>query len=201
MARTRVPPTKIPGAGTIYDYRGTDLLPPNGGKTPKTVMVEHIPVVPNMAGTQDFELLARVLKAQGLSLQAATDSAGNVALYNDLGTLCFQARGLNTASCGVEHMHATITEPWTTKQLRASAWLWVRAKVAHGIPYERARLGSGPGFARVLSKGHATHAAVSAAAGFHDRSDPGPGYSFPEVRRLARYYEEHGTFKGADDHR
>jgi hypothetical protein len=177
------------------------MLPPNGPKTPKTVMVEHIPVIANRPGISDFVILANVLKAQGLSLQAATDSAGNVALYNDLGTLCFQARGLNTASCGVEHMHATITEPWTKKQLRASAWLWVRAKVAHGIPYERARLGSGPGFARVLSKGHATHAAVSAAAGFHDRSDPGPGYSFPEVRRLARYYEEHGTFKGADDHR
>jgi hypothetical protein len=196
--RTRVPVEQIPGAGRLYDWRGTGMLPPNGGKTPKTVMVEHIPVVANQPGITDFETLARVLKVQGLSLQAATDSEGNVALYNDLGTLCFQARGLNTASCGVEHMHATITEPWSRRQFRAAAWLWVRAKRSHGIPYTRAVLGSGGhGIATVRAKGHATHQAVSAAAGFHDRSDPGPGFIFSEVRRLAEYFETHNTFKGA----
>ena len=47
-------------------------------------MIEHIPVIENVPGTDDFMTLTRVLDAQGLSLQAATDANGNVALYNPL---------------------------------------------------------------------------------------------------------------------
>jgi hypothetical protein len=185
------------GAGRIYDWRGTGLLPPNGGRIRPLVMVEHIPVVPNKAGTDDFITLANVLRAQGLSLQAATDSEGNVALYNSLDALCYQARGANSVSCGVEHMHMSVGEPWTRRQLRASAWLWQYAEREYAIPLRGARLASGPGVVRVLRRGHCSHRRVSQAAGFNDRSDPGPGYDWEYVARAARYFKQRGHFKGA----
>lgn len=185
------------GAGTVFDYRGTGVLPPNGGRINPLIMVEHIPVVPNRPGTEDFLILARVLKQQGLSLQAATDREGNVALYNHLNRLCFQARGANQVSCGVEHMHMSTGEEWTKKQLRASAWLWQYAEREFGIPLRVARLSSGRGRVGVQRRGHTSHQRVSAAAGFNDRSDPGPKYDWEYVAKAARFFKEHGHFEGA----
>lgn len=187
---------QLPGAGAVYDYRRTGLLAPNGGIIRPLIMVEHIPVVPNRKGLGDFVQLANVLKAQGLSLQAATDSEGNVALYTDLNRLCYQARGANSVSCGVEHMHMSIGEPWSKKQLRASAWLWQYAEREYAIPMRVANLGAGNRTVSVLSKGHTSHQRVSAAAGYHDRSDPGPGYDWEYVRKAALYFKRKGTFVG-----
>jgi hypothetical protein len=188
---------ELRGAGKIYDYRGTGLLPPNGGTIRPLIMVEHIPVVPNQQGTGDFVQLANVLKAQGLSLQAATDREGNVALYNRLDRLCFQAKGANSVSCGVEHMHMTVDEEWTKKQLRASAWLWQYAEREFGIPMRIARLGDGAGVVSVLRRGHTSHKRVSEAAGFNNRNDPGEGYRWAYVRHAAHFFKEHGHFEGA----
>jgi hypothetical protein len=187
---------ELRGAGKVFDYRGTGLLPANGGIIRPLIMVEHIPVVPNVKGTADFHTLANVLRAQRLSLQAATDREGNVALYNNLNRLCFQARGANQVSCGVEHMHMTIREEWTKKQLRASAWLWQYAEREFGIPLRVARLSSGPGRVGVLRRGHTSHRRVSIAAGFNDRSDPGPGYDWEYVRKAALFFKRHGHFVG-----
>ena len=187
---------ELRGAGKVYDYRGTGLLPANGGIIQPLIMVEHIPVVRNVKGTGDFRTLASVLKAQGLSLQAATDREGNVALYNNLNRLCFQARGANQVSCGVEHMHMTITEEWTKKQLRAAAWLWQYAEHQFGIPLRVARITSGPGRIGVLRRGHTSHRRVSMAAGFNDRSDPGPGFDWEYVRKAALFFKSHGHFVG-----
>ena len=187
---------QLRGAGKVYDYRGTGLLPANGGVIRPLIMVEHIPVVPNVKGTDDFRTLARVLRVQGLSLQAATDREGNVALYNPLNRLCFQARGANQVSCGVEHMHMSIGEEWTKRQLRASAWLWQYAEREFGIPLRVARLAAGPGRVGVLRRGHTSHRRVSAAAGFHDRVDPGPGYDWEYVRKAALFFKSHGHFEG-----
>lgn len=184
------------GAGKVYDFRGTGVLPPNGGLIHPLIMVEHIPIVPNVEGTADFHALANVLRAQGLSLQAATDREGNVALYNSLNRLCFQAKGANQVSCGVEHMHMTIAEDWSRKQLRASAWLWQFAEREFGIPLRVARITSGPGHIRVLRRGHTSHKRVAAAAGFHDRVDPGPGYDWEYVRKAALFFKRHGHFQG-----
>jgi hypothetical protein len=184
------------GAGKVYDFRGTGVLPPNGGLIHPLIMVEHIPIVPNVEGTADFHALANVLKAQGLSLQAATDREGNVALYNPLNRLCFQAKGANQVSCGVEHMHMTIAEDWSRKQLRASAWLWQFAEREFGIPLRVARITSGPGHIRVLRRGHTSHKRVAAAAGFYDRVDPGPGYDWEYVRKAALFFKRHGHFQG-----
>jgi len=185
---------ELRGAGKVFDFRGTGLLPPNGGTIQPLIMVEHIPVVPNVKGTDDFKTLANVLKAQGLSLQAATDREGNVALYNDLNKLCFQAKGANSLSCGVEHMHMTIHEDWTREQLRASAWLWQFAEREFGIPLRVARISSGPGRVGVLRRGHTSHRRVSAAAGFHDRVDPGVGYDWEYVREAAIFFKRHHHF-------
>jgi hypothetical protein len=187
---------ELRGAGKVFDYRGTGLLPPNGGIIQPLIMVEHIPVVRNVKGTEDFHTLARVLRSQGLSLQAATDSEGNVALYNHLNRLCFQARGANQVSCGVEHMHMTIGEEWSRLQLRASAWLWQYAEHMFGIPLRVARIVSGPGRVGVLRRGHTSHRRVSTAAGFNDRVDPGPGYDWEYVRKAALFYKSHGHFVG-----
>ena len=187
---------ELRGAGKVYDSRGTGLLPANGGIIQPLIMVEHIPVVRNVKGTGDFRTLASVLRAQGLSLQAATDREGNVALYNNLNRLCFQARGANQVSCGVEHMHMTIGEEWTKKQLRAAAWLWQYAEHQFGIPLRVARITSGPGRIGVLRRGHTSHRRVSMAAGFNDRSDPGPGYDWEYVRKAALFFKRHGHFVG-----
>jgi hypothetical protein len=188
---------KLSGAGTVFDFRGTGLLPPNGGRIPLLIMVEHIPVFPNKKGIEDFIGLAGVLRAQGLSLQAATDSEGNVAIYNNLNTLCFQAKGANSISCGVEHMHMTIAEPWTRAQLNASAWLWHYAHVVYGLPKQRAWLGHGNGLVTVKRKGHTGHRDVSHKAGFNDRSDPGPRYDWGYVNHAADFFARKRTFKGA----
>lgn len=188
----------VDGMGRVYDWRGTGLLPPNGGRISLQAIVHHIPVVPNLKGTEDFQLLARVLKNQGLSLQFATDREGNVAIYNNADSLCFQARGLNSLSCGIEHMHMTISEPWTERQYRAAAWIAWWVKRHHGIPYRNADLRSnGPGVARVAKTGHTTHAIEARVAGFNDRSDPGPNFRRPHVFELAEFYEKRRTFKNA----
>ena len=41
-------------------------------------------------------------------VQFSTDASGNVAMFTKANRLCFQARGANSVSCGIEHMHATI---------------------------------------------------------------------------------------------
>jgi N-acetyl-anhydromuramyl-L-alanine amidase AmpD len=188
----------VSGMGRVYDWRGTGLLPPSGGLIPLRAFVHHIPVVPNVAGISDFYTLANVLNAQRLSLQFATDREGNVALFNEANRLCYQARGLNSLSCGCEHMHMTITEPWTERQYRAAAWLtwWVHKN--HGLPMQLGWLkNAGPGLARVTRPGHVTHQHEADVAGFHDRTDPGRLFSRSHVFELAGWYETHRSFTHA----
>lgn len=187
---------QLKGAGKVFDYRNTGVLPASGGVIHPLIMVEHIPVIKNVPGQADFLTLARVLKDQGLSLQAATDAEGNVALYNPLNRLCFQARGANQVSCGVEHMHFSINEDWTRKQLCAAGWLWQLAEREFGIPMRIARIASGNGRVGVLKKGHTSHQRVSAAAGFNDRSDPGPKFDWEFVGKAARFFKSRGHFVG-----
>lgn len=189
----------VPGmGGRVFDYRGTGLCPPNGGRIRPLIMVEHIPVMHNRPGTDDLEALGRVLKQQGLAVQFATDREGNVAIYTRADELCYHARGANAISCGVEHMHYGVSEPWSERQCRAAAWLYVRVKRNYGIPYQAGRLaGDGYGRVKVVRRGHVSHRGVSAKAGYNDRSDPGPAYPWAHIRRLAAFYERRGSFRGA----
>jgi hypothetical protein len=184
------------GAGTVFDWRGTGLLPPNGGRIHLLLGIEHIPVVRNVKGIDDFVTLANVLKAQGLSLQTATDSEGNVALYNPLDSLCYQARGSNSCSYGTEHMHMTVTETWTKRQLRAAAWIWQYAEREYGIPPHTARVGRGNP-TPVWRKGHISHMAQARAAGFNDRVDPGAGFDVDYVGHCVSFFKRKGHFEGA----
>jgi len=189
---------KIGGGVRILDYRGTGLCPPNGGIIRPLIAVEHIPVIRNVAGVGDLITLGQVLKAQGLAVQSGTDAEGNVALYTTLNALCYHARGANQISTGTEHMHYGINEPWTERQCRAAAWLYVRQRRRLGIPTARGTIANGGGnTVRVITRGHVSHQAQSAAAGYNDRSDPGPAYPWAHVRRLARFYAERGTFRNA----
>lgn len=191
---------KIPGGVTVYDFRGTGLCPPvrdAAGKVVKIkplVAVEHIPVIRNVPGLGDFISLANTLRAQGLSLQSATDSEGNVCRYANLDDLCWQARGANAVSCGTEHMHLTIGEPWSEKQMRAAAYLAWLAHERQGIPLHNGVLIAGPGVVKVRRGGHVGHAYVSRAAGFNDRVDPGAGFNRQHMYELARYYDRHRRF-------
>lgn len=184
----------VPGLGKIFDFRGTGLCPPNGGRIRPLVMVHHIPVVRNVSGVADFLTLGRVLRGQGLAIQAATDAEGNVALYTRFDELCFGQRGANQLGCGVEHMHMTVGEPWTEKQMRAAAWCAAQVWTSYGVPPRAAVLAAGDRLVSVKRRGHTSHKTVSDLAGFRDRSDPGPGFSFAHLYELTRFFRQRGRF-------
>jgi hypothetical protein len=184
----------IPGmGGKVYDYRGTGLCPPNGGRIRPLFMVHHIPVVRNIAGTQDFVILGNILRGKGLAIQAATDAEGNVALYTRFDDFCYGHRGANQIACGVEHMHWDVNEPWPENHMRAAAWCAAQVWVSYSIPPRGAMLGKGR---PVVPKrrGHTTHKMVSDLASYNDRSDPGKGFNFPHLYELTRFFREHGRF-------
>jgi hypothetical protein len=180
----------IKGMGSIYDWRTSPWTPANGGRIRPLVFVQHIPVVSNIAGIADFVRLRDVLVAQGLMVQNATDAEGNVAMFTPMDVLCYQARGANQVSCGTEHMHASIGEEWSQKQFRAAAWLVNQALDKFGIPAFNGELGGGNGTVRVIQRGQVSHMRVSQAAGFNDRSDPGPGYDWERVRSYVLGWRE-----------
>lgn len=189
---------KIGGMGTVFDYRQITLKGGhvNGGKITPLVFVEHIPVIRQMSGRADLDVLWRVLVAQGLMVHNGDDAEGNVALYAPLDRLCFHARGVNSFSCGTEHMHLTTLEDWTEKQLNAAAYLSHRAHQHHDLPRRHGRLGDGQGFATVLKRGHVTHEAVSNHAQFFDRSDPGDKYEalMTDIMERALSFAKHHRF-------
>jgi N-acetylmuramoyl-L-alanine amidase len=184
----------IPGMGKVYDFRGAGLCPPNGGRMRPLIMVHHIPVVPNKAGIADFITLGNVLRAQGLAIQAATDAEGNVALYTRFDEMCYGHRGANQFASGIEHMHMTVGEAWTEKQMRAAAWCAVQVWNSYAIPPRGAKILPGSRIVKVQRRGHTSHRAVSANAGYNDRSDPGPGFSFPHMYELARFFQKNNRF-------
>lgn len=191
----------IGGGVTIRDYRGTGLLRPSpagpGGSVVHIrplVFVEHIPVIPNRRGIEDGLQLARVLNDQGLAVHTGDDSEGNVFRFTNLDELCWQAKGANALSCGTEHMHLTIGEPWSERQMRASAYMAVVALERQGIPLENGGLIAGPGIVKVKQRGHVGHAYVARAAGFNDRTDPGAGFHRQHMYELARFFQRHRHF-------
>lgn len=188
---------RLPGAGWVFDWRGSAWTAPNGGKIKPLVHVVHIPVIPQMAGIADLIRLNEVLTAQGLRVHAATDKDGNVALYAPFDRLCYHARGANQQSCGTENIHLTVNELWSKRQLRAQAWIVNLALEKHGIPSYSAMLEPGDGVVRVRKRGQISHQRVSTAAGHHDRSDPGDKYDWEYVRHCARAWRDKATFEGA----
>lgn len=181
--------------GKFYDFRGTGLLPPSGGLIRVQVGVEHIPVIHQAAGLDDFFTLASVLRQRGLSLQAATDGTGNAVQYNRLDALCWQAKGANSISYGVEHMHFAIDEAWSRRQFRAAAYMMWRAQEYQGIPLIGGKLVQlAPGVVGATRKGHVSHKYVSATAGFFDRVDPGPLFRWQHCYELAAFFDEHRRF-------
>jgi N-acetylmuramoyl-L-alanine amidase len=185
----------IPGmGGKVFDFRGTGLCPPNGGRIRPLVMVHHIPVVAQMPGVADFEKLGRILRGKGLAIQAATDAEGNVALFTRFDELCFGHRGANQVGCGVEHMHLTVDKEFTERQMRAAAWCANQVWVSFGIPPRRGILLPGDGRVSVQRRGHTSHKNVSKKAGFNDRSDPGSNFSYGHLYELTRFYNQHHRF-------
>jgi hypothetical protein len=181
---------------TVFDYRGS--TPPNGGKINLQACVHHIPVIHNAAGRSDLDVLRKVLLDQGLMVQFGTDAEGNVAVYTRANRLCFHAKGGNQITCGIEHMHFTVTEPWRRKQFRAAAWIAQFLEREFGIPLRMAKVESnGSGRVQITRTGHTTHEQISHKAGFNDRSDPGPKFDFEQVFAAARFFKAHGHFVGA----
>jgi hypothetical protein len=185
----------IPGmGGKVFDFRGTGLCPPNGGRIRPLLMVHHIPVLPQQRGISDFVRLGQILRGKGLAIQAATDAEGNVALYTRFDELCYGHRGANQLACGVEHMHFTVDEPWTEKQMRAAAWCANRVWDSYGIPPRNGILLPGAGLVRVQRRGHTSHMEVSKRAGYHDRSDPGGRFQVAHLFALTRFFHKHRRF-------
>jgi hypothetical protein len=181
---------------SIYDYRRETS--PNGGQINVRACVWHIPVIRNQPGPQDLHTLRRVLIDQGLMVQFGTDAEGNVALYTKADRLCYHARGGNSITIGVEQMHYTTGEPWSRKQLRAAGWIAQYLERTQGIPLRMADVEpGGRGVARIVRTGHTSHEQISRCAGYHDRSDPGRGFSYEQVFHAAKYFKKHGHFVGA----
>lgn len=179
----------------IWDYRGETS--PNGGVIGLRACTWHIPVIPNVVGRGDLDTLRNVLLAQGLMVQFGTDAEGNIALYTRANRLCFQARGGNSVTCGVEQMHKTIGEPWSRKELRAGGWIAQYLEREFDIPLQMADVEPGPGATVVIArKGHTSHQQISRVAGFNDRSDPGKGFDYQYVFHAARFFKAHGHFIG-----
>jgi len=196
--------------GKVFDFRGTGLCPPNGGRIRPLVMVQHIPVVENAVGLADFQKLANILKGAGRGIQAATDAEGNVALFTRWDELCFGQLGANSLACGVEHMHLKVREKWTEKQMRAAAWCSWRVWKSFNIPPRRAILLRGAGHGEgedfvldapvsVQRRGHVSHEHVSNMIGSGQRSDPGPKFSFKHLYELTKFFDQNRTFVGAPE--
>lgn len=184
----------IPGMGKVYDFRGTGLCPPNGGRIRPLMMVHHIPVVRNVAGIADFVTLGNILRGKGLAIQAATDSEGNVALYTRFDDMCYGHRGANQFACGVEHMHMTTDEAWTEKQMRAAAWCAEQVWTSYAVPPRGAKMLPGNHLVKVQRRGHTSHKEVSTLAAYNDRSDPGGKFSFAQLYELTRYFHQNHRF-------
>ena len=181
---------------TVFDYRG--FTQPNGGRITLRDCVHHIPVISQQAGRGDLDALRRVLVAQGLMVQFGTDGEGNVAVYTPANRLCFQARGGNSITCGIEHMHFAVGDAWTKKQFRAAAWIVQFLEREHGIPMRAAKVeAAGSGRVTISQTGHTTHEEISRKAGFNDRSDPGKGFDREQVFAAAKFFKQHGHFVGA----
>lgn len=190
----------VRGMGKIYDMR--PLFNPNGGKIHFGAAVMHIPVIRNTPGIDDLLALGRVLKAQGLMVQKGNDSEGNIAHFTNFNELCYQARGLNQQSWGVEQMHYSTHDSWTKKQLRSTAYLLISSRDNYGLAIRRGVLRSGNGIASIDQTGAVTHEDVSNKAGYHDRSDPGwedtPNVNEWEyIFHCVRFYDNHHHFEGA----
>jgi hypothetical protein len=198
----------VRGMGTVYDWRDSSWTRANGGRITARLGVQHIPVIPNVDGFGDLITLVNVLLAQGLMVQQGTDAEGNVGLFVPGNILCFQARGANQVSWGTEHMHMKpVGEPWSKRQLRASAWIIQLNRRQYGTGRGRASVGDGSGVVRVIRGGQTTHRRISECAGFHDRSDPNGDvdtaghlpahYDFEYVDHCVTFFERHGHFEGA----
>lgn len=180
----------------VYDYRMETN--PNGGAIKLQGCIWHIPVIRQMEGRADLDVLRRVLLDQGLMVQFGDDAEGNVALYTRANRLCYQARGANQISCGVEQMHLTTGESWSKKQFRAGGWIAQYLEREFDIPLQMADVEpNGRGFVKFVRKGHTSHEQISRMAGYNDRSDPGPGMDYEYVFHCARFFKEHGHFVGA----
>ena len=181
---------------SVFDYRGSTS--PNGGRIELRACVHHIPVMRDKPGHADFDALRSVLIAQGLMVQFSTDSPGNVAMYTRADRLCYHARGANSATCGIEHMHYAISDPWRKTQMRAAAWIAQYLEREFGIPLQMADVEpGGSGIARVVRKGHTSHRQISRLAGYNDRVDPGPGFDYGYMFHAAGFFKKHGHFVGA----
>ena len=71
--------------------------------------------------------------------------------------------------------------------MRAAAWCAHQVWTNFGIPPRRAILLPGDGVVRVQRRGHTSHMNVSNLAGFHDRSDPGPNFSYRHLYELTKF--------------
>ena len=180
----------------IFDYRGSTS--PNGGRIDLRACVHHIPVINNVDGRPDIDLLRQVLLDRGVMVQFGTDAVGNVAVFARANRLCFHAKGANSITCGVQHLHLAVGDPWSRKQVRAAAWIAQFLEREFDIPLRVADVEpNGPGRVQIMRKGHTTHRKISHEAGFDDRIDPGAGFDFERVFAAARFFSKHGHFVGA----
>lgn len=80
-------------------------------------------------------------------------------------------------------------------QLKKLAQHLAHAHLRHGVPLRKGKVGNQGGACVCVKAGVIRHSDVT-AAGFGSHTDPGSGFPFWLVLRLARWYAKHGWKKG-----
>jgi N-acetyl-anhydromuramyl-L-alanine amidase AmpD len=149
-------------------------------------------VVRNEPGLRDLRKLGAWFDdpAHAVSSHVANDADGNDARYVKDRRKAWTEAAFNSVGLSIEQI--------ATSGFDRRRWIRNRARqlentarwIAHWhhrwhIPIRPAEVSGGS----VVRSGVTTHAALGAAGGGHD--DPGPGYPFKHVLRLARTYASH----------
>lgn len=156
----------------------------NGGRP--VLIVLHDTEGANIKGIRDLKGLAGWFdnpEAEASS-HVATDAEGHSARFVDDNLKAWHVRFYNPVSLGIEQIGFASQTSWPNAQLLETA-RWI-AKWHHdfGIPIQQGRVSSD---GRVLRTGVVLHSQLGNLGGGHH--DPGAGYPFKEVLRVARGFK------------
>ena len=166
-------------------FDGRDLVDSHGPHKPVRIIL-HDTESHDHAGVKDIQGICRYWKAQGRGYGAhvIVDSAGNSGLCVSAGHVAWHTGGRNTGSLGIEIIGFAKwpRAAWLRrlKQLhKVARWMAFYSK-AYNIPLTKG-----------INFGVSTHQQQSKAFG-GSHWDPGPGFPFDFVMRLARTYKKVG---------
>lgn len=161
--------------------------------SPIKAIVLHDTEGHDLPGTLDLKGIGAIFdnSAMQRSAHVCVDGEGNTARYVPDERKAWHCVSYNSQTLGIEQIgFATfITSIWNRNKRRqlkkVAKWIawWSQA---HSIPIRKGQVADGV----VTVSGVVTHGMLGAAGGGH--TDPGRGYPFATVLRMARWYKKHG---------